>query len=137
LNEHVLLGALQGLDDGLRDSDGICQDDANALRAFEQLDDDRCATHPFDGWQHVVLVSHELRGRDANIVAAEDLRGAELVPRVCDTRGRVGAKNVHLLELAYDAGAVEGDGGTDSWDDAVILRERLAPVVELGAGLVA
>jgi hypothetical protein len=73
LDQDVLLGALQGLDDRLGDLVAVGQDDTHALGALEQLDDDRRAAHALDGGQHVGLGAHEGRVRDADVVAREDL----------------------------------------------------------------
>jgi F-type H+-transporting ATPase subunit beta len=50
LNQHVLLGALQRLDDGFCNLDAVGEDDAHALRPFQKLDDDRCAADSLNRW---------------------------------------------------------------------------------------
>ena len=61
LDQHVLPGALQGLDDRLGDLDRRRQDHADALGALEQLDHDRRAADPLDRRDHVGPVLHEGR----------------------------------------------------------------------------
>src|SRR5690606_14522712 len=80
LNQHVLTGALQGFDDGFGDLDAVGQDHAYALSAFEQFDDDGCASDSFYRGEHVALAAHEGRLRNAHLVATQDLQRAQLVP---------------------------------------------------------
>ena len=131
LDQHVLLLALQQLDDRLGRLDGFGQQHADALRSFDQLDDHRRAAHAFDGGQHVFLVAHERRARNADVVPAEDLQAAQLVARVGDAVGGVGAEHVHLLELPNDGGAVVGDRGADARQHRVVVAQEFLPVVEV------
>ena len=73
LDQHVLLRRVQRLDDRLGDLDLGREDDADALRALEQLDDDGRAADPLDRRAHVGAVAHERRRRHADVVAREDL----------------------------------------------------------------
>ena len=69
LDEHVLLGALECLDDRLGDARIGCEDDPDALRALEQLDHDRRATDPLDRRQHIGPVAGERGGRHTDVVS--------------------------------------------------------------------
>ncbi len=69
LDEHVLAGGLERLDDRLGDLLGVGEDDADALRAFQQLDDDRRAADAGDRGQDVAAVADEAGGGDADVVA--------------------------------------------------------------------
>ena len=61
LDQHVLLRRVQRLDDRLGDLDLGREDDADALRALEQLDHDRGAADALDRRAHVGAVAHERR----------------------------------------------------------------------------
>ena len=126
LDEHLLVRAVQGLDDRFGDLARGRQDDADALRALEQLDDDGCAAHHLDRGHDVSPVADEGRGRHTDVVAREDLGGAQLVAAVHDAVGGVGRVDVHLLELPHDGSAEVGDGGADARQDRVVGRELLA-----------
>jgi hypothetical protein len=122
LDQHVLLLALQQLDDRLGLLDRVREQYADALGALDQLDHHRRAADALDRRQHVLLVAHEGRARDADVVAAENLQAAQLVAAVEDAVGGVRAVHVHLLELAHDRRAVVGDGGADARQHRVVGR---------------
>ena len=132
LDQNVLLLALQQFDDGLGGFDRLGQKDADALGSFQQFDDDRRAAHPLDGGQHILFVPHESRLGNADVVAAEDLQAAQFVPGVGNARGRVGAEDVHLLELTHDCCAVVGDRRADTGQHRVVVGERFLVVEEVG-----
>ena len=136
LDQNVLLLALQQFDDRLGRFDRLGQQHADALGAFQQFDDDRRAAHPLDGGQHILFVPHKSGLGDADQVAAEDLQAAQFVPGVGDARGGVGAKDIHLLELAHDRRAVIGDGRADAGQHRVVVGELLLAEVEVRLALV-
>ncbi len=131
LDQHVLLGRLQGLDHGLRDLGVGCEDDPDALGSLQQLDDDRCPTHPLDGGQDIGAITGEHRRGDANAVSGQDLDGTQLVARVGDPVRGVGCVHVHLLELANHCQAEIGDGRTDPGQHRVVVGEGLSPVLQV------
>ena len=104
----MLFRALQRLDDRRRAAGALRQDHPNPLCPLEQLDDHRRAADPLDRRHHVLLPPDERRGRDSDVVAAENLDGAKLVAGHCDRVGRVQGKDTHLLELPEHGGPVEG-----------------------------
>ncbi len=136
LHQHVLPRALERLDDGGGHVAAVGEDDADALGAFEELDDDGRAAHPFDGRPHVGAITHERRAGDADLVAAEDLQAAQLVARVRDTGRGVGAEDVHLLELPDDGGTEVGDGSADAREHRVVVADLLAAEEEVGGTLI-
>ncbi len=83
---------------------------------------------------HVGAVAHERRGRHADLVAREDLRGPQLVAGVGDAVGRVRRVDVHLLELAHDGGAEVGDRVADARQDRVVVGQRLAAELQVRLG---
>ena len=105
------------------------EDDADALRALEQLDDDGRPADALDGGHDVGAVAHERRCRHADVVAREDLRGAELVAGVGDAVRGVRRVDVHLLELAHDGRAEVGDRVADARQHRVVVGDR--PPAEL------
>lgn len=136
LKENLLLGGVEGLDDGFCDLNLIREDDADALGAFEELDDDWCAADAHEGVFDVALVIDVSGGGDADIVAGEDLEGAEFVAGVADSRSGVWGEDVHLLELADDGCAVAGDGGADAGEDGIGFLESLSAVVKIRISLI-
>lgn len=131
LDEHVLLGRVQRLDDRLSDLHLRREDDADPLRALEELDDDRSAADALDGGPHIGAVAHERRGRHRDVVAREDLVRAELVAGTRDPVRRVRRVHVHLLELADHCCAEVGDRVADSGQDRVVVAELTPAVVQV------
>ena len=82
LDQDVLFLALQQLDEGGSRRGSLSQQHADTLRAFDQLDDDRCASDPFDCRQYVSLVAHKGGSRDADVMSAQDLQAAQFVARI-------------------------------------------------------
>ncbi len=136
LDQHVLLLALQQFDDGLRRLHRLGQQHADPLRAFKQFDDDRRAADTFDRRQHVLLVAHERRLRNADVVSAENLQAAQLVTRIGDTRRRIGAEDIHLLKLSYDGCTEVGDRSADSRKHGIVVRELFLAEVKIRLPLV-
>jgi hypothetical protein len=130
LDQNVLLGALQGLDDRFGDPGVRSEDDADSLGALQQFDDDRRTSDPVDGRQHVLTVPHEGGGGDADVVSGEDLDRAELVAGVGDAGGGVRGVDVHLFELADDRQTEERDRGSDPGQNGVVVAERLSAVLQ-------
>ena len=114
LNEHVLLLALQQLNNRLSLFHGVGQEHANALGTLNELNHHRSTPHPLYGRQHVFLVTHEAGSGNTNIVATQNLQAAQLVPAIQNTVGGIGAKNAHLLKLPHYRRTVVGDRGTHS-----------------------
>ena len=134
LDEHVLLRAVQGLDDRLGDLDVGREDDADALRALEQLDDDRRAADTLDrrharrrGCARTSSAGIPMLWRE-RICVARSLSRALVMPFA--VFGRV---DVHLLELPHDGGAEVGDRVADARQDRVVVGQL--PAAELQVGL--
>jgi hypothetical protein len=70
LEEDLLFGGVEGLDDGFGDFDFISEDDADALCAFEEFDDDGCAADAFEGAFEVAFVIDVGGGRELLMPAA-------------------------------------------------------------------
>ena len=113
---------------------GLGQHHADALGAFEQLDDQRRAA---DHVQQIVRVARrvgEAGHRQADALARQQLQRAQLVARAGDRHRFVHGIHAHHLELAHDGGAVEGDRGADARDDGVEAVQLLAVQVHAPAG---
>ncbi len=134
LDQHVLASALHRLDDRLGHLVVGREDHADALGALEQLDHDRRAADAVDGRQHVLPVADERRARHADVVARQDLDGAQLVARVGDPVRGVRRVDVHLLELADDGRTEVGDRCADPGHDRVVVGQRLATELEVRFG---
>ncbi len=67
-------------------------------------------------------------------MARQDLDRPQLVARVGDAGRRVGRVDVHLLELADDRQAEEGDRRADARQDGVVVGQ--VPAAELQVGFV-
>ena len=89
----------------------------------------------FDGWQHVLLVGDKRRGRDADVVATENLQAPQFVARVGDSGGRIHAEDIHLLELTNQGRAKVGDRRPNSRQDRIVVRELFAPEIQIGFAL--
>ena len=123
---------MQRLDDRLGDLHLGGEDDADALGALEELDDDGGAADALDGEAHIRAAVHERRGRHPDVVARQDLGRAQLVARVRDAVRGVRRVDVHLLELAHDGGAEVGDRVADAREDRVVVGQQSTPVLQVG-----
>ena len=88
LEQDLLLGAVERLDDGFGDLDLVGEDDADALGAFEQLDDDRRAADAHQGVLDVALVIDVGGEWDADIVAGKNLQASAACRGNCRCRRR-------------------------------------------------
>jgi hypothetical protein len=120
LDEHLLIRAVEGLDDRLGDLASGREDDADALRALEELDDDGAPpTISIAGTTSARLRTKAVAGMSMlwreRIWVARNLSRA-----VHDAVGGVGRVDVHLLELPHDGSAEVGDRGADARQDRVV-----------------
>jgi hypothetical protein len=129
LDQDVLLGVVERLDDRLGDLAVGCEDHPDALGALEQLDHDGRAADPVDRREHVLAVADERRLRHADVVARQDLDRTQLVAGVRDAVRCDRGVHVHLLELAHHRGAEVGDRRTDARQHRVVVGQR--PAAEL------
>jgi hypothetical protein len=97
------------------------ENDPDALRSFQHLDDDRRTADPFDSSENVLSVAHESGRRHAELVAAENLERAQFVPRGADGVRGIERKDSHLLEVPHHRRAVKGDRRSDARDDGIVL----------------
>ena len=81
--------------------------------------------------KHVLAVADERGLGHADVVARQDLDGAELVTRVRDAVRRVRGEHVHLLELSDDGRTEVGDRCADARHDGVVVRQRLAAELQV------
>ena len=79
LNQHILLSAVQRFNNRFRDFGGIGEYDANALRPLKNFDNDGSAADSINRRQNVFFITYKRRRRDADIMAAENLHGAQFV----------------------------------------------------------
>src|SRR5579864_2263108 len=131
LDEDVLLQRVHRLEHRLRGFHRLGEDDAGALAPLEQLEDDRRAAYLADRRAHVLAAPGEGGGRDPDVVARQQLQGAELVAALGDRLAVVGREDAHHLELAQHREPIEGDRGADARHDAVEAGDALAVVVDL------
>src|SRR5690606_17106755 len=95
-------------------------------------DDHGCSAHTLNRGAHVALVVNELRRGNADVETTEHLCRTQLVARVGDAVRRVGAKHIHLLELAHYRRAIQSYRCPNARDDAIVGTEALASVVKVG-----
>ena len=133
LHQDGDFGAVEGLDHRLRRFVGFAEHHADALRAFEQLDDHRRAADDLDDLVGAPGVVGERGDRQADAVAGEDLQGAQLVARAADGHRFVERKDAHHLELPQHGEAVEGVRRGNARNDRIEARQLLAEIAEFRA----
>src|SRR5262249_20143987 len=131
LDEDVLIQALERLDDRTGRGRALGQDDAEALRALQQLDNHRRAVHALDTSGNVLGLGGIDGGGQANVMSAEDLQAAQLVARAGDGLRFVHAVNAHHLELAHHRQPEERDRRANARNDRIDMADRLALVKQL------
>ncbi len=104
------------------------QDDADALRPFEQFHHHRRPVHPLDAGRDVFGLARVDRRRQADVVPAEQLQAAQLVARSGDGLRLVEAVDAHHLELPHHRQAEEGDRRPDARNDGIDRADRFALV---------
>ena len=119
LDDDVGLEPLERLEHALGSLLGLGEHDADALRALEQLDDDRRPAEALEQVVEVAGAAREERVRDGDAVAGEQLERAQLVARARERERRRGREDALRLELAHDRRAVLGHGGADARNDRV------------------
>ena len=136
LHEHVLLREVERLDERERHLVRLGEHHADALRAFEQLHDERRGTEALEHRGKRATITRVDRGRDRNVVTREELERAQLVARRRDRVRAVEREHAQVLELTKHGGARLRDRGADPRQDRVDVVER-APLAEDhgGAGL--
>ena len=122
----LTLAALKASMMEMADAVGLGQDHAHALRAFQQLDDDGCATDLRD---HVLGLARPVREgcrREAHAGAGKQLQRAQLVARAADGDALVQRKHALHLELPQNCQPVVRHRGADAGNDGVTYRQCLA-----------
>ena len=76
LHQDVDIGALKRLDHGLRGLHRVAQHHADALGAFEQLDDHRCAADEVDDVLGLAWVVRIGRDRETDAAPRQELHAA-------------------------------------------------------------
>ena len=132
LQQHVLPGGLERLNNRLGDVNAVGKDDADTLRTLDEFDDHRHAAERFDRGQHIFLATDKSRGGDADVVPTEDLHRPQFVAADADRRRGVQTEHAHLLKLPNDRCAEVGDARPDAGDDRVGFAEVFAVVGQVG-----
>src|SRR5215207_7289702 len=131
LDENGDLRAVKRLDHRLRRFVLLAQNDTDALRAFEQLDDHRRAADEFDDFIRSSSVIGKGRDRQANTVARQELQRSQLVARPADGNRLIQRKHAHHLELPQHRETIERVRCRNPRDDGIEPGEPLAHIAQL------
>src|SRR5665647_1467901 len=128
LNHDVHVVGAERFDDRLGRALGLGENDAHALGALEQLDDDGDAADLLDHVLGFAWAVGEGGHRQADTFTRQQLQRAQLVARAPDGDALVQRVDALHLELAQHGEAVVRDGSADARDDGIVDRQA-APVV--------
>jgi hypothetical protein len=131
LDEKVRAEVAERVDDAFGRLAVFRKDDAEALRAFKELDHDRGGADELEEIVGVVRnVGHAGRGH-GNPRVAQALEGEEFVAGAEERVAVVETGHAGGFELTDHGRAVEGDRNPDAGDDTVDRSERAAAVMDL------
>ena len=119
LDQDVLIQPMKRVDDRAGGPFRLGQHDADALRAFNQLDDHRRPVHETDAIADMVGLAGEYGRRHVDVAPTEHLQRSQLVSGPGDGSRSVQAINAHHLELADHRETVKRDRRADARNDGV------------------
>ena len=132
LDQNVGFEPHEGLDHALCRFLRLRQYHADALGALQQLDHRRGTADHLEHVLHIVGRVREAGHREADALARQQLKRAQLVSRAGNRDRLVERVDAHHLELAQHRGAVKGHRCADAWDHRIEAVEVLALVVDRG-----
>src|SRR6218665_1226080 len=124
LNEDIVPGGVQGLDDRFSHTYLRRENNPDTLRALQQLYNHRRPTNPLTRGTNIRPPPHKRRRGHRNIMPRENLTGPSLITRVSNTIRRVRSVHIHLLKLPHNRRTKIRNRATNTRHNSIIIRQR-------------
>ncbi len=126
LHQDIHICAAKRLDHRFCRPRGIAQNNANALRSFEQFNHHRRAADYFQHFVGLPGVMGKGGNGQAQTMLGKNLHRSQLVAAAADGHAFVERPNAHHFKLPQHGQAILGDRRADPRDDRIISAKRFA-----------